>query len=460
MAKSPRTIYSSTQTKMIEYYSIDDICKTYTDTNWCSNETTVNDIKKSILLGGAFVIIPMDYDKRYLLTKTESDAKVVDNNSEEGYLTKGFYPPGVDDKVEEIVMSLAKPGSFFPVALQRYLFNVIDEYDLEQFPKVTNVDGKPMRGMSLVSFKIGEDDYQEMFEIDDNDIYLINNLTRGYGSSYSDLEFYDYYHVKDNFSEGYWNYDQYNEENQEKIKTIYMLLHPNWAEEDYRFERETFTQLYQDFSKLVPKILDDLMDITQYNINEEINDSLKDVITKELKEFFSSNGFSLDTVNNELTSNVGELYSWSVQLRRDFYTPKQFINTIFERISSNTKIGGWYEDYWSYQNSKFFDTDGFNVSIGRELDKVIETLEEEYNIEGWREISNKIYKEFPQGYSRPFPNYKNLQIVVDEIDPKTLMVKFKVQKGTQQRYFEMSYDKFNEFIYNKKLFDFESLLGF
>ena len=38
MAKSPRTIYSSTQTKMIEYYSIDDICKTYTDTNWCSNE--------------------------------------------------------------------------------------------------------------------------------------------------------------------------------------------------------------------------------------------------------------------------------------------------------------------------------------------------------------------------------------------------------------------------------------
>ena len=60
----------------------------------------------------------------------------------------------------------------------------------------------------------------------------------------------------------------------------------------------------------------------------------------------------------------------------------------------------------------------------------------------------------------PFPNYKNLRLVVDEIDPKTLMIKFKVQKGMQQRYFEMSYEKFNEFIYNKKLFDFESLLGF
>ena len=49
---------------------------------------------------------------------------------------------------------------------------------------------------------------------------------------------------------------------------------------------------------------------------------------------------------------------------------------------------------------------------------------------------------------------------MDEIDPKTLNIKFKVQSGMQQRYFEMSYDKFNEFIYNKKLFDFESLLGF
>ena len=48
MAKSPRTIYSSTQTKMIEYYSIDDICKTYTDTNWCSNEKTISDIEKSL----------------------------------------------------------------------------------------------------------------------------------------------------------------------------------------------------------------------------------------------------------------------------------------------------------------------------------------------------------------------------------------------------------------------------
>ena len=459
MAKSPRTIYSSTQTKIIEYYSMDDICNTYTDTDWCSNEETISDIEKSISLGAAFVIIPSDYENRYLLTKTESDAKIVDNRSKEGYLTKTFYPPGVDDKAEEIVLSLVKPGTFFPIALRRYAYNIIDADELERFPKISDVVEKRGNPSSIVEFAINDDDYQEMFELDDNDRYLISNL-RGYGRGFSDIEFYDYYHVVDNFSDGYWVYEKYNEENQEKIKTIYMLLHPNWAEEDYKFERETFAQLYRDLRKLTPGILDDIIDYAQYALNEEVADSLKVEITKQLKEFFTKNGFILDTVDNTVRATVAELIMWASRLNNDTYTPKQMLYAIFENIGRNSKIGGWYDDYWSLVNPEFFDVEGFNTTIGRELDRVIEKLEEEYDIEGWREITNKVYKNFPQGYSKPFPNYKNLQLVVDEVDPKTLNVKFKVQKGMQQRHFEMPYEKFTEFIYNKKLFDFESLLGF
>lgn len=459
MAKSPRTIYSSTQTKIIEYYSIDDICNTYTDTDWCSNKETISDIEKSISLGAAFVIIPSDYENRYLLTKTESDAKIVDNKSEEGYLTKTFYPPGVDDKAEEIVLLLVKPGTFFPIALRKYVHNIIDADVLEQFPKVVGINEKNGRVSSIVEFKLSNEDYEEMFDISEDDIYLIQKFT-GYGSDYYDMEFYDDWHVADNFSDGFWHYEKYNEDNQEKIKTIYMLLNPSWAEEDYRFDREIFARLYRDFKKLFPDILRTIMDDTQYQMNTQVVDSLRDVIRRELQEFFIENGFNLDANENTLKSNIAELIMWSARLNNDTYTPKQLLYAIFNKINSTSKIGGWYEDYWSFINPEFFDVDRFNIDVGGELDKIIESLEEEYDIAGWKEISDKVYKNFPQGYSKPFPNYKDLQLVVDEIDPKTLNVKFKVQKGLQQRNFEMPYDKFNEFIYNKKLFDFESLLGF
>ena len=378
---------------------MDDICKTYNTTNWCSNKETIEDIEKSISLGASFVIIPSDYENRYLLTKTESDAKIVDNKSEEGYLTKSFYPPGVDNGAEEIVLLLVKPGTFFPIALRKYVHNIIDADVLDKFPKVIGVDEKNGRVSSIVEFKLISEDYEEMFDISEDDIYLIQKFT-GYGSSYYDMEFYDDWHVADNFSEGYWNYEKYNEDNQEKIKTIYMLLNPRWAEEDYRFDREIFVQLYGDFKKLFPGILSEIMDVTQYEMNVEIFDSLRDVIRRELQDFFIKNGFNLDANENTLKSNIAELIMWSARLNNDTYTPKQLLYAIFNKISLNSKIGGWFEDYWSFTNPEFFDVDGFNDSVGRELDKIIESLEEEYDIDRWKEISDKVYKNFPQGYSK------------------------------------------------------------
>jgi hypothetical protein len=244
------------------------------------------------------------------------------------------------------------------------------------------------------------------------------------------------------------------------MKKIFSLLHPDWNEEDISIDNssneEVLAKLYRDFNKLVPGILGDMMDSANYYANEEVRDGVRESVYKELNNVFSKNGFSWDSRDNELTATVAVLYTWAVQLNMESATPKQLLEGIFNEVGGIN--GGWYEEYWNYQGD--FDSHGFNVDLGRNLDKILEKFEEDYQIEEWSRISKEIFSKFKQGYSLPFPNYPDLRLVVDSVNPETLKVEFKVQKGLQQRNFSMDYEKFNDFIYNKKLFNFENLLGF
>ncbi len=298
-----------------------------------------------------------------------------------------------------------------------------------------------------------------MFNLVEDDIYIINAVTSSYGG-YDGFQFVDEWSTKDNFSEGYWYQSQYNDENKEKIKKIFSLLHPDWNEEDISINNsnneEVLAKLYRDLNKLVPNILGDMMDSANYYANEEVRDGVRDSVYKQLENVFSKNGFSWDSRDNELSASAAHLYVWAVQLNMESATPKQLLEAIFNDVGGIE--GGWYEEYWNYQGD--FDSHGFNVDLERNLDKILEKFEEDYQIEEWSRISKEIFSKFKQGYSLPFPNYPDLRLVVDSVNPETLKVEFKVQKGLQQRNFSMDYEKFNDFIYNKKLFNFENLLGF
>ena len=453
MPKFDRKIFEVFNDTIVLYYNMDALCSDFqNNTNWCQNDETVEDLEKSFSIGGSYVI--NESGKYYLLTRTESDYKIVDSESSEIDL-KNFTTNG---RLEDFIETLIKPGPFFSIALQKYIYGRVDADYLVRFPKVSEVieKGGKQSGASKVVFKLNENDYENMFNLSEDDIYIINAVTSNY-SGYDSFQFVDEWHTKDNFSEGYWIQREYDEENKDKIKQIFSLLHSDWNEEDINVESDdVFRILYKDFRKLVPGILDDMIDSANYYQNEEVRDGVRDDVYKELEKVFSKNGFSWDSRDNELSASAAHLYVWAVQLNMESATPKQLLEAIFNDVGGID--GGWHEEYWNYQGD--FDTHGFNVDLDRNLDKILEKFEEDYQIEEWSRISKEIFSKFKQGYSLPFPNYPDLRLVVDSVNPETLKVEFKVQKGLQQRNFSMDYEKFNDFIYNKKLFNFENLLGF
>jgi hypothetical protein len=455
MPKFDKKIFESFNDTIVLYYNMEALCNNFQDnTNWCQNDETVEDLEKSFSLGGAYVI--NESGKYYLLTRTESDYKIVDSKSSEVNL-KNFTTNGT---LEDFIETLTKPGPFFPIALRKYIYGRVDADYLDRFPKVSEVIERGSRkGETKIVFKLSENDYENMFNLVEDDIYIINAVTSSYGG-YDGFQFVDEWSTRENFSEGYWYQSQYNDENKEKMKKIFSLLHPDWNEEDISIDNssneEVLAKLYRDFNKLVPGILGDMMDSANYYANEEVRVGVRESVYKELNNVFSKNGFSWDSRDNELTATVAVLYTWAVQLNMESATPKQLLEGIFNEVGGIN--GGWHEEYWNYQGD--FDSHGFNVDLERNLDKILEKFEEDYQIEEWSRISKEIFSKFKQGYSLPFPNYPDLRLVVDSVNPETLKVEFKVQKGLQQRNFSMDYEKFNDFIYNKKLFNFENLLGF
>ena len=82
MPKFDRKIFETFNDTIVLYYNMEALCDNFQDnTNWCQNNETVEDLEKSISLGGAYVI--NESGKYYLLTRTESDYKIVDSESSE-----------------------------------------------------------------------------------------------------------------------------------------------------------------------------------------------------------------------------------------------------------------------------------------------------------------------------------------------------------------------------------------
>jgi hypothetical protein len=93
------------------------------------------------------------------------------------------------------------------------------------------------------------------------------------------------------------------------------------------------------------------------------------------------------------------------------------------------RIGGWNENQYEFRDSDNFDTDGFNRNIERELDRILEKLEEDENVVKASQIYRQI---FDMGYEmekwEKLPKDENYHFRIEEIEKDTLKIFVKLSE--------------------------------
>ena len=86
-------------------------------------------------------------------------------------------------------------------------------------------------------------------------------------------------------------------------------------------------------------------------------------------------GFEIKNPYHEIKTTAANLIMWSSRL--DLYNVDliSLFNQIVE-FEGTHGIGGWQENSYDFQDDKNFDSESFNRQVGRELDSILEKLED------------------------------------------------------------------------------------
>jgi hypothetical protein len=131
-----------------------------------------------------------------------------------------------------------------------------------------------------------------------------------------------------------------------------------------------------------------------------------------------------------IKTTPANLIMWYLQLQE---TDLNF-EELFERICETEKsdgrgynLGGWHENQYEFRDSNNFDDVMFNRDVERQLDRIIDKLEEDDDIAKVSQIYKQI---FDMGYSmqkwETLPKDEKYKFRIDEVDKNTLKLKIKL----------------------------------
>jgi hypothetical protein len=354
------------------------------------------------------------------------------------------------------------------------------EQDEENNPKMTTLSG-------LRAFSRGEISKDELYQIDDT-IELIETrhplaqsiLTIKYEDyqelsnlinmseddlwfyrllhSYDGYEFYSSYTVQEDFFQGYGIWDEIDEENRNKLKSIGEIIIPdkpfNIEDDGYRIQFNEL--LYELFEKEIDNILYDY----EIEKNAEMNKTALSHVKSEFNEELSSVGIVItdDYDLNEFEITVADLYANALQWNFKTENAKEMLTSIIESVTKNA--GGWYDMSYEFHDFDNFDVKSYNTMVGRNLDEIIDKLEEGTvsGISDYIKLRNNVLTKYKLDVWYDLPSDKSTKFKVIGFEPEELKVKLQIlPKGDTHKMtkLNLSEEGFNNFLYQKSLFDFE-----
>ena len=352
--------------------------------------------------------------------------------------------PNQNDLIDELLGM----GEFVK-KLREFVRNQTSVRDLE------NSDGSILEiipndplGQSKIVFDFGDDDnFLKMLDLNDDDIWFFNLLN----SHYSDYEFIDSYSIDEDWKEGYIVYGDLNDENKEKLKEISEVILPskefNLNSDEYR--QELSSVLSDLFERETDNILSDYF----AEKNREMTITARESMNKELDKVLESIGFAFKRKHDEIYTTAANLLMWTSRYGITKIDAMSLIQKLLEDNGGN--IGNWIEDQYEYQDYDNFDNESFNTYVGRQLDSIIEKLDEDVNVVEFLEFRKKILSKYDIGKGYKLPKDESIKFRIKNFDKDNIQVVVELGLPTGEVITRnLNEEQFNYLLYQPELFKF------
>ena len=311
-------------------------------------------------------------------------------------------------------------------------------------------------GESTILFELDDDkEFFNIIDIIEDDQWFINVAL----GTYSDYSFHDAYNSEEDWKEGYI-FSYFDEDNIQKLKLISTVVLPNEKIDFTNSEMESnlAKRLYELFESQCDSIFMDFhyeREIMMRNVAEESVD-------KEFNDYLETYGFELVSGYDRFKTTVGNLIMWASRLDVKNGDIVQLFRKILGQKESN--IGGWAENQYEFSDPDKFNSISFNNTVTKELDIILEKLDDETSpdfsgkIKDFIEFRDRILSKFTFDEWYKLPKDKEVSFKIEGFDKETKKIKVRLlhdRKGGVTHYF--SEENFNHLLYQPELFEFGSL---
>ncbi len=340
------------------------------------------------------------------------------------------------------------------VALRDFLQGKINQYQLTDVdPKIDRVKLNPDLGSSLIYYDFGDEEaLLTAMGVSPEDIYAYRSIGSTYGYQYYSEEM-----SHEDFYNGYGLWNDIDEDNMEKLKLIsqYIMKEP-FESNDLSFLGRFAETLYKVFSTETRSIISDYANGRDIAMRQ----NAESIITDEMNEFFGSLGIK-NVGDGEIAIQVRKLFDKFLELASPQYSIRKVLIEMFEEHENN--LSRWNDVIWESDWESEFDKDGFNGSLERDLDFILEKLQDnEGQAKNFVEMIQRITLKHPQGYWKLLPKdrTKTVEYKVKGFDYKTQKIIVQLRKALQQKEYKMTEENFNNLLYQPELFNIGELVGF
>ena len=329
-----------------------------------------------------------------------------------------------------------------------------DIYDSDS--SIYHIDTKKPLGKTEITVDFeGDDPFLDAIGLGDDDKYFLNNI-----SSFGDYDLFDYYNVEDDFKEGYIVYGDLDEENLKKLKYISSVLLPG---ESFNLDDDKFRV---KLSKVLLFFYDSQIEniITEWKEEQEIasKENVVNIVEKQLDEYLNKINFSIYSKFDKITTTITQLVMWWIFLGRpEIDDVAEFFVKILEK-NGNSNLGGW--DDLRYTGNFEINTERFNDNVSKQLDDIIEIIEEDETINEFVKMTKRISSKFKVGigYWSPLPKNKKIEYNITGFDRDGNKIDVRLRKmynnnNYQFRELKLTEQNFYYLLFQPTLFKFDEI---
>ena len=455
--KTQRQIEREIKTQADKIYEDDEVlvvrpkshaasCYYGTNTKWCTTQTgNPGYFEKYFRDGNLYYFLNKKTNNKLALYRNENERQTDVYNSQDRNVSiedlRETFP-----NQNELIDELLGIGEFIK-KLRDFSRGKASIKELEDSDSsIIEVIPADPRGQSKIIFDFGDDDnFLKMLNLHDDDIWFFNVIN----SYYSDYEFMDSYTVEEDWKEGYIVYGDMNDENTEKLKQISEVILPskkfNLNSEEYR--QELSSVVLDLFERETDNILSDYF----VEKNREMTITARESINKELEKVVEDIGFYFKRKYDEVYTTPANIVMLAAKLGINKIDAMSMIKQLIEIYAGN--IGNWAEDQYEYQDYDNFDKDSFNNEVERQLDSIIEKLEDDVNVTEFLEFRKKILSKYDIDKVYKLPKDESIKFRIKNFDKDNIQVVVELggTLGVITRKFNE--EQFNNLLYQPELFD-------